>query len=78
MKDFIVSERGKIFYWIIGILLAFSFCMILFPPLFSLINKVEPFILGIPFLVFMEFIFGMFIALLLVLLYWVQKIRGEL
>ncbi len=78
MKDFIRSENGKIVYWIIGIISAVIFAFILIPSLFSTINKLEPMIMGVPFLFFMEFLLGMILAAMLALLYWVQKVRGEL
>ncbi len=78
MKDFIRSENGKIVYWLIGIIACIIFAVILVPPLFSTINKLDPVIMGIPFLEFMEFLLGIVLAILLVLLYWVQKVRGEL
>lgn len=78
MVEFIKSDRGAILYWIIGVFVVVLFAFILVPPLFSVINKVEPFILGFPFSVVMFFIIAMALATLLVLLYHIQNIRGEL
>ncbi|MCG8484683.1 MAG: hypothetical protein MJA31_15325 [Clostridia bacterium] len=78
MKEFVKSDNGKILYWIIGIIATIVFAFILIPSLFSTINKIEPLIVGVPYLIFMEFLLGMILAALLVLLYWVQKVRGEL
>lgn len=78
MKEFIKSERGVILYWIIGIIVIVLFAFVLIPPLFSLINKVEPFVLGFPFSVFIFFVIPMVLAALLVFLYYIQNVRGEL
>jgi uncharacterized membrane protein YhhN len=78
MKEFIKSERGVILYWIIGIIVIVLFAFVLIPPLFSLINKVEPFVLGFPFSVFIFFVISMVLAALLVFLYYIQNVRGEL
>ena len=78
MKDFIRSKNGKMVYWLIGIISSIIFAFILIPSLFSTINKMDPVIMGIPYFFFMEFFLGMILAILLVLLYWVQKVRGEL
>ena len=71
-------EKSKTPYWLIGISVTIAFLFILVPPLFSLINRVEPFILGLPFSIFMILVFGLFIAGMLVLLYHIQNIREEL
>lgn len=78
MKEFIRSEKGKSLYWIVGIIAAILFAIVLLPPLFSLINRVEPFILGFPFSVFMFFVIAMVQGGLLTFLYYIQKVRGEI
>jgi uncharacterized membrane protein YhhN len=78
MKEFIKSERGVVLYWIIGVIVIILFSIVLIPPLFNLINKVDPFILGFPFSVFSFFVISMVLAALLAALYYIQNIRGEL
>ena len=78
MKEFIRSERGKSLYWIIGILAAVLFAIILLPPLFSLVNKPDPLVLGFPFSVFWFFVIAMVQGGLVTFLYYIQKVRGEL
>ena len=71
-------KKSKTVYWIIGIAVAVAFLIILVPPLFNLINQVEPVIFGFPFSAVMIFLLGLFIAVMLVLLYHIQNKRGEL
>ena len=79
MKDFVKSEKGKIMYWIIGIISTVIFAIILVPSWFdACVNKVDPFICGVPFFAFMEFILLLILACMLALLHWVQDVRGEL
>jgi hypothetical protein len=75
-----MAETGKpkTIYWIIGIVVVVVFSFLLVPPLFALINRVEPWVVGLPFFAFMELVSGLIIAAMLVLLYSVQKRRGEL
>ncbi len=78
MKDFIRSEKGKVCYWVLGILAVIIWCFVLIPPLYSVWNKALPLICGIPFSVVMTFLFMLALAIILCLLYQVQKIRKEL
>jgi len=78
MKAFIQSERGRIMYWLIGIITVLIFAFILIPPLFQIINRVEPIVLSLPFFIFIEMVLGLTLSCMLVLLYWVQQVRGEL
>lgn len=78
MSDNLVEKKGKSVYWVIGVLVAIAYLFVLVPPLFALVNRVEPFVLGFPFSAFMIFILGLFIAVMLVLLYAIQNRRGEL
>jgi hypothetical protein len=78
MSDKVVKKKGKAVYWVIGVLVAIAYLFVLVPPLFSLVNRVEPFVLGFPFSAFMIFVLGLFIAVMLVLLYGIQNRRGEL
>ena len=78
MTEFIKSDKGKCLYWIIGIFVAIIFAFILLPPLYALWNRVDPLVCGIPFSIFMCFIFMLVLAICLVLLYQIQRIRGEL
>ena len=78
MIDFIKSDKGKILYWIIGIFVALIFAFVLLPPLYATWNRVDPLVCGIPFAFFMCFVFLLVLAICLVLLYQIQRIRGEL
>jgi uncharacterized BrkB/YihY/UPF0761 family membrane protein len=78
MSDNVVKKKGKAVYWVIGVLVFIAYLFVLVPPMFNLVNRVEPFVLGFPFSAFMIFILGLFIAAMLVLLYWIQNRRGEL
>lgn len=78
MKDFVASEKGKICYWILGILAVIIWCFVLIPPLYATWNKATPLICGIPFSVVMCFLIMLALAIILALLYQVQKIRKEL
>jgi hypothetical protein len=73
-----VTKKGKGVYWVIGVLVAIAYLFVLVPPLFRLVNRVDPFVLGFPFSAFMIFVLGLFIAVMLVLLYRIQNKRGEL
>lgn len=72
------SGKPKTVYWIIGIVVVVVFAFLLVPPLFNLINRVDPWVIGLPFFAFMELVGGLIIAAMLVLLYAVQNRRGEL
>ena len=72
------AGKSKTIYWVIGIVVVVVFLFLLVPPLFGLINRVEPWVMGLPFFAFMELVSGFIIAAMLVLLYSVQNRRGEL
>jgi hypothetical protein len=78
VSDRAVKKKGKGVYWVIGVLVAIAYLFVLIPPLFRLVNRVDPYVLGFPFSVFMIFVLGLFIAVMLVLLYRIQNKRGEL
>lgn len=79
MKEFIKSDRGKILYWILGAVAVCDFSIFLIPPLFNLIvNKIDPFVLGMPWTVFMQIVLWIIFAANLNCIYFVQKIRGDL
>lgn len=78
MKDFVKSDSGKSLYWIIGIIVFIIFAFILLPPLYATWNRIDPFIFGFPFSVAMSFIMMMVLSICLVLLYQIQRVRGEL
>lgn len=79
MKEFIRSDKGRIAYWILGIIAACDFSIFLIPPLYNLIvNRIDPFVLGMPWIVFMQIVLWVIFAANMNCLYWVQKIRGEL
>lgn len=79
MVEFIKSAKGKVLYWIIWISAGVIFVLFNIPALFDVVfNRVEPFIMGMPYIVFMQLTFWIILWLLMVALYWVQNIRGEL
>lgn len=79
MKAFIQSERGKSLYWLIGAIAVIDFSIFLVPPLFDLVlDRIDPFIMGMPYTVFMHLVLWIILAANLSALYWVQKVRGEL
>lgn len=78
MKEFVKSEKGKCLYWIIGIVVGLIYAFILVPPLFGIVNKIDPTVFGWPLIAFMELLFAIVLSVALVLVYWVQKVRGEL
>jgi hypothetical protein len=78
MEKFIKSEKGKMLYWIIGIITVILFAIVLIPSLFSYINRADIMFLNIPFSIFMYFVICMVLAFLLMFLYHIQNIRGEL
>lgn len=49
MIEFIKSDRGKYLYWILGIIAAGCFAIIMLPPLYQYWNKLDPMVLGLPF-----------------------------
>lgn len=67
MKKYIVRKR--ILYTIV----AFLILTLVFPPLFSEFNRIEPWIMGMPFLVFWVFVINVVIALILILLWRTDK-----
>ena len=79
MVDYIKSDKGKNLYWVIGILTTIIFLIFLIPSLFDLvINKIYPVVFGMPYVVFMQALLWIILWLLMVCLYWVQRLRGEL
>lgn len=78
MKNFVKSEQGKVLYWIIGIVVVIIYAFILLPPLYATWNKLDPMIMGFPFMVAMSFIMMVILSVCLLLLYKIQKERGEL
>lgn len=79
MKEFVKSDRGKIMYWVVGIIAVCDFSIFLIPQLFDLIvDRIEPYVFGMPWVVFMQIVLWVIFAANMNLLYWVQKVRGEL
>ena len=79
MVEFIKSAKGKILYGIIWGAAGVIFLLFNIPVFFDAVfNTVDPFILGMPYIVFMQLFFWIVLWLLMVALYWVQKIREEL
>lgn len=51
---------------------------LVFPPIFKLINRIEPWIFGLPFVQFWLVFVIIAIAILLIIWYKVEEKRGEL
>lgn len=47
------------------------------PPAFQFVNRVEPFVLGFPFLLFWILFVSVMMSVGLIALYWVEDQRGE-
>jgi hypothetical protein len=48
------------------------------PPAFQVINRAEPFVMGLPFLLFWILFVSVMMSLGLIALYWVEIERGEI
>ncbi|RNB79575.1 hypothetical protein EDM56_29060 [Brevibacillus fluminis] len=64
-------------------LLFFAFCWVMlgtlvFPPVFRLINRIEPWVLGMPFVQFWIILVIVAISLALIVWYKTEEKRGEL
>lgn len=49
----------------------------LMPPFFSFVNRVEPYVFGLSFMLFWLLASSLLMALGLMALYWVERKRGE-
>lgn len=67
MQKYVI--RKKILIGIVACLLL----TLVFPPLFGAFNRIEPWILGMPFLVFWVFVINVAIATILLLLWKTDK-----
>lgn len=67
MKKYIMRKR------ILFGIVAFLILTLIFPPLFGEFNRVEPWILGMPFLVFWVFVINVVIAVILIGLWKTDK-----
>lgn len=56
----------------------FMFAWLVVPPLFEVINRAEPWVIGMPFVVFMIAAISFLVCLGLVLLFEIERMRGEL
>lgn len=62
MNKYVIRKR--IYIGIVFLLML----TLIFPPIFNLFNKVEPIILGLPFIIFWIFCINVMIAVILILL----------
>ena len=67
MQKYVIRKRI-----LIGIV-AFLVLTLVFPPLFSSFNRIEPWVMGVPFLVFWVFVINVVIAVILILLWKTDK-----
>ena len=67
MQKYVIRKRI-----LIGIV-ALLVLTLVFPPLFSLFNRIEPWVMGVPFLVFWVFVINVVIAVILILLWKTDK-----
>lgn len=67
MQKYVMRKRI-----LIGIV-AFLVLTLVFPPLFSVFNRIEPWVMGVPFLVFWVFVINVVIAVILILLWKTDK-----
>jgi hypothetical protein len=51
--------------------------MSVMPPFFQFVNRAEPFVFGLPFLLFWILFVSVLMSLGLIALYWVERARGE-
>lgn len=72
MQKYVIRKRI-----LIGIV-ALLVLTLVFPPLFSLFNRIEPWVMGVPFLVFWVFVINVVIAVILILLWKTDKAIHEL
>lgn len=56
----------------------FMFAWLVVPPMFDAINRADPWILGMPFVVFMIALLSFLVCLGLVVLFEVERMRGDL
>lgn len=69
--------RGKVTFSFL-ILISLLFSTLLFPPIFNKINKVEPWILGLPFVQFWIILVVVLVSVCLIVWYVTEDRRGEL
>lgn len=63
----------NLMYAVIG----FLFFSVIFPPFFSLVNRIEPWVLGLPFLQFWLLLFGLGVSAAMLVLWKVDKMIEE-
>ena len=56
----------------------FLFAWLVVPPMFDVINKADPWVLGMPFVLFMITLISILVCLGLVVLFEIERIRGDL
>lgn len=69
--------RGKVTLCFL-ILISLLFSTLLFPPIFNKINKIEPWILGLPFVQFWVILVVVLVSVSLIVWYVIEDKRGEL
>ncbi len=79
VKEFVQSDKGKICYWFIWGTIIIISIIFLVPPIFdAVVNKVDPFVLGMPWIAFMQILLWVILSAALFALFWVQNWRDEL
>ncbi len=80
MKDFIRTDKGGLLFYVLSWgAIVVSFLILFVPVLFeAIVNKIDPFVLQMPWTVFMHIVLWLVIAIALAVIYTVQDIRGEL
>lgn len=64
----------KYLRYIMLFIIGFLFISMIFPPLFSVFNRIEPWVLGMPFLQFWILVFGFGVSIAMLILWKIDGI----
>ncbi|MHB8869698.1 MAG: DUF3311 domain-containing protein [Thermoleophilia bacterium] len=78
MKTWLRSLKKTMIRRVFLAYFVFMFAWLVVPPMFEVINRVEPWVLGMPFVVFMIAAISFLVCLGLVLLFEIERVRGDL
>ncbi|MHB1345686.1 MAG: DUF3311 domain-containing protein [Thermoleophilia bacterium] len=78
MKTWLRSLKKTVIRRVFLAYFVFMFAWLVVPPMFEVINRVEPWVLGMPFVVFMIAAISFLVCLGLVLLFEIERVRGDL
>jgi len=78
MKDWLKSCNKTTIRRVFAAYFVFMFAWFVVPPMFEVINRVEPWVLGMPFVIFMIALLSFLVCLGLVLLFEIERMRGDL